>query len=264
MKQNMIMIVILVALFFFGILIYDFSDELDQDIVSHDWFRVEKTQMTVITFKDGRFSYYYEETNKPVTLYELCLAYRFNRSINVIKLNCAIKGNKLYISSFDEEELVMTIEGSEKTFYATSEAALAADFRLENDLSPTEFEDLMTIDLSEYSVTNLDEINTLYKGVNPKLVAIVNQSDKIKNALNLKALANLANKSGETILILVLEDLANSELTKLNKLNSGFPTDIKGFNLNTIPVYRVGNKKFSLVTMIDVNTYSEINNYHKF
>lgn len=123
MKQNIIMVVILITLFFFGLLIYDFSDALDDEIVSHDWYLMQEEQMTIMSFKNNQFSYYYEATKKPVTLYDSCLTYRFNRSINVIKLNCSVKGNKLYIVAVNDETLMITVEGEEKTFYATKEAA---------------------------------------------------------------------------------------------------------------------------------------------
>jgi len=261
MKQNIIMIVILIALFFFGLLIYDFSDELDDTIVRHDWYRLEEQKMTIISFKDGKFSYYYEENNLPVTLYELCLTYRFNRSINVIKLNCSVKGNKLYISEFDAEKLIITIDGEEKMFYHSSVAATEANFILNNEMTRSEFEELMNFDLTRYSLVTIDEVNALYKTKGVKFVAIVNQGQTINNALNLLALYNYTNKINKDIQVLVIEDLSNNELGKLNKLNSSIASDLKDYDFDKIPLFGVGDKKFELVTNINVKTYSEAKNY---
>ena len=56
MKQNIIMIIILVALFFFGLLIYDFSDNLDNSVINHEWYALDNEQMTVLSFEDNKFA----------------------------------------------------------------------------------------------------------------------------------------------------------------------------------------------------------------
>ncbi|MDD4795992.1 MAG: hypothetical protein PHG03_05520, partial [Bacilli bacterium] len=152
MKQNIIMIILLVALFIFGLLIYDFSDELNPSITDHDWYSIED-EMTVISFKDRKFSYFYASTGEAVSLYELCINYRFNKSINVIKLNCNLRQNKLYITKTTDEELILTIDGEEKTFYASEVLAKEAKFMESNKLSKSEFNDLMNIDLNKYTIT---------------------------------------------------------------------------------------------------------------
>ena len=52
----------------------------------------------------------------------------YNRSINVIKLNCHISANKLYIVSASDNKLVMTINGEENVFYPSEKEAIKADF----------------------------------------------------------------------------------------------------------------------------------------
>ncbi|MFA6777238.1 MAG: hypothetical protein WCR80_02135, partial [Bacilli bacterium] len=195
MKQNIIMITLLIALFIFGLLIYDFSDELDSSITEHDWYSVYEDEMTIISFKDQKFSYFYASTGEAVSIYELCLNYRFNKSINVIKLNCNIRQNKLYITKITEEELILTIDGEEKTFYASENLANEAKFMETNNLSQEEFNDLMNIDLNKYTLTSSDDINLLYKSKETKLIAFVSDTKTIKNALNLRALYNLTNNS---------------------------------------------------------------------
>ena len=41
MKQNIILIIILIGLFIFGLLIYDFSDELDKTLYNNSWYIYE-------------------------------------------------------------------------------------------------------------------------------------------------------------------------------------------------------------------------------
>lgn len=256
------MIVILVALFFFGLLIYDFSDELDNSVTVHDWYALEDDEMTVISFKDRKFSYFYEATGKKVSLYDLCVTYRFNRSINVIKLNCNVKGNKLYVSEITENELILTIDGKEKTFYATKDLANEAAFMAKNNLSKEEFKDLMIIDLNKFTITTADDVVSLYKSKNVKLVAFVNEEQTIKNALNLRALYNLAANSNKSLLVIDYSKLSAVELAKLIKINDKIPENISDFNKNIIPIYIVGNKSFELTTDISVNAFSEVNNYN--
>lgn len=261
MKQNIIMIILLVALFIFGLLIYDFSDELDPSITDHDWYSIED-EMTVISFKDRKFSYFYAANEKPVSLYELCINYRFNKSINVIKLNCNLRQNKLYITKTTDEELILTIDGEEKTFYASEVLAKEAKFMESNKLSKSEFNDLMNIDLNKYTITTFADINTLYKSKETKLIAFVSDTKTIKNALNLRALYNLTNNSSKPVLVIDYNTLKDVELVKLAKLNKEIPTNINDFNQNNIPIYIIGNKSFKLATDIDVSAFSEVNNYN--
>ncbi|MDD2505053.1 MAG: hypothetical protein PHF21_02135 [Bacilli bacterium] len=262
MKQNIIMVIILVALFFFGLLIYDFSDELDSAVTSHDWYLLDDDEMVIISFKNQKFSYYYQSTGESLSSHELCLNYRFNRSINVIKLNCNTKGNKLYISSITENEFKLTIDNVEKTFYASEAMAQEAAFRKENNLSKEDFLDLMNIDLNKFTITTVDDVVNLYKSKNIKLVAFVNEEKSIKNALNLKTLYNLSSNSEKTLLIINYKDLLSVELAKLIKLNNKFPKDIKDFDRDSISIYIVGKKSFELVTNLSINAFKEVNDYN--
>lgn len=262
MKQNIIMIIILVALFFFGLLIYDFSDELDNSVTSHDWYLLENGEMTALSLKDQQFSYFYVSTGKKVSLYDLCITYRFNRSINVIKLNCNMRGNKLYISSITDDELKLTIDGEEKTFYSTEEKAKEASFREKNNLSKEDFADLMNIDLNKFTITTVNDILELHKSKNVKLLAFVNDDKTIKNALNLRTLYNISANSNKSLLIINYDELTSVELAKLVKLNKNLPQDVKEFNNDKISIYIVGNKSFELTTDLDINTFSEVNDYN--
>ena len=64
MKQNIIMIIVLVILFLFGLVIYDFSDELDKSISDLDWYKVEGSRVSVLNFENQKFSYFNKEDGK--------------------------------------------------------------------------------------------------------------------------------------------------------------------------------------------------------
>lgn len=262
MKQNIIMIIILIALFLFGLVIYDFSDELDTSLTSHKWHLIDNEKMTVINFNKQKFSYYYKDTEEVVSSHEMCKTYRFNKSINVIKLNCNVKANKLYISSFSEDELKLTIDGVDKIFYRTEEMAKDADFIEKNNLTKEDFNDLMKIDLNKFTITTTDDIVNLYKSKNIKLIAFASDDNTIKNALNLKALYNITSNSNKSLLVIDYTKLTNEELASLVKLNNDLPDEIKNFNKSIIPIYIVGNKSFELVTDLEINAFSEVNDYN--
>src|SRR5574344_1762892 len=109
MKQNIIMVIILIALFFFGLLIYDFSDQLSSDVTKHDWYLYQNNDLTVMSFKKNKFVYYKVSSGKSIKGYESCSTYTYNKSINVVKLNCSATGNKIYMASYDDDTLKLTI-----------------------------------------------------------------------------------------------------------------------------------------------------------
>lgn len=98
MKQNIILIVILIGLFVFGLLIYDFSDALDDVLYDSSWYIYEDGKLNKMDFKDNEFSYVNVDSGKVLDNYKSCHTFRYNRSINVIKLNCNINENKIYVS----------------------------------------------------------------------------------------------------------------------------------------------------------------------
>lgn len=261
MKQNIIMIIILIILFFFGLIIYDFSDELDKTISDYKWYKIENKEMTVISFKDRVFSYYYMETEKPVGLFEACTSFRFNRSINVIKLNCHIKENKLYIATVNDKKLTITINGEEKTFYINESEAIKANFIKQNNLNEEQFGDLMDTSLTEFNVITVDDIVEMHKSKNNQLLAFVSKELTIQNALNLKALHNMISNTNTSILILDIDNLEISDIEKLTKINIKI-SDIIEKTKTSISIYNIGNKNHELITGIEVSAFSEIENYN--
>lgn len=263
MKQTIIMIGILVALFLFGLLIYDFSDELESSTVFHDWYALDDSRMTVLSFKDNKFSYYIKENNEKINEYQSCTDFRYNRSINVIKLKCDAKGNKLYISQITDNELILTIAGEEKIFYASEQLVAEAEFIKDNNITKKEFADLMNIDFSVFTMSNDSEIINLYKSKETKLIAFISENNTIQNALNIKALYNLSVNSNKPLVVIDYQKLEQSELTKLTKYNKKLPKKIGDFDENKISLYLVGNKKFELFKDIKIFTFNEIDSYNE-
>ncbi|MDD4706232.1 MAG: hypothetical protein PHS24_03370 [Bacilli bacterium] len=260
MKQNIIMIIILLILFLFGLLIYDFSDELDKSVSDHNWYRVENNELTVISFKDRVFSYYYVETKKPVGLFELCTSFRYNHSINVIKLNCNIKENKLYIASVDDKKLTITINGIENIFYINESEAIKADFIKQNNLNEEQFGDLMNTSLIKFNTTTTDEVVNMFKVKKSQLVAFVTKELTIQNALNLKALYNFISNTNTNVFVLDIDTLEASEIEKFSKIDIKISDIIKQAP-KSISIYNIGNKKHELITGIEVKAFSEVDSY---
>ncbi len=260
MKQNIIMIIILVILFLFGLLIYDFSDELDKTVSDYNWYRIENNKLTAISFKDQVFSYYYVENKNPVSLFELCTSFRYNRSIKVIKLNCNIKENKLYIADVDDKKLTITINGVENIFYRSKPEAIKADFIKQNNLNEEQFENLMNTSLSDFNITTANEVVNMYQVKNNQLVAFVTKELTIQNALNFRALHNFISNTNTDVFVIDIDSLSASEIEKFSKINIKINEIIKQAP-NSISIYNIGNKKHELITGIEVKAFSEIDGY---
>lgn len=82
MKKNIILISLLILLFVFGLLIYDFSDNLNKEIINKDWFLADNNDLYEISFKDNNFVYL--KNNKKIVDFEDCKNYHFNNSTNVV------------------------------------------------------------------------------------------------------------------------------------------------------------------------------------
>lgn len=261
MKQNIIMLVILLILFLFGLLIYDFSDAIDKNISDYKWYRISYNKLTAISFKDQNFSYYYVETKKPVSLFESCNTYRYNRSINVIKLNCHIKENKLFLSNVNEKELTININGEENHFYINETEAIKADFMKQNNLNEEQYNNLMDTSLTKFNIITFDDVIKMFKSKKNQLIAFVNDEVTIQNALNLKALHNFINNTNNNIYVVDLNNLEASEIEKFNNINIKIK-EISAKNKQAISIYSIGNKEIQLITGIEVKAFSELDNYN--
>ena len=50
-----------------------------------------------MNFRDNEFSFVNASSDEKIDEYKTCRTFRYNRSINVIKLNCNISSNKIYL-----------------------------------------------------------------------------------------------------------------------------------------------------------------------
>lgn len=262
MKQNVIMIVILIALFVFGLLIYDFSDELDKSITSHNWYIYENNDISVMSFKNNEFTYYQLGSKKDISDYDLCTTYRYNRSINVIKLNCSVIGNKIYIASYDKNTLKITIDGKEKVLYRSEELAKEDEFKKANNLTEEEYEQLINKDILKYNSNTIDEIITLYKSKTTKYVAFINSNITYHNALNYKALDNIISKTDKVIVTITTDDLSLIEAQKLHEISDVFSEKATDYVSDEIRIYQIGNKKVKLIDTINVKNILDASNYN--
>lgn len=250
MKKNIILISLLILLFVFGLLIYDFSDNLDKEITNKNWFLVEDNDLYEISFKDNNFVYL--KNNKKIVDFEDCKNYHFNNSTNVVKLGCSNK--KAYIASFNENTLTMTIDNKESTYYSSEDLAYEENFKKQNELTDEEYKSLVAIDLSEYSSISMKELNSIYKGKKNVNIALVNETINYNNVFNMNVLITMIKKSEQKYHLLFLDKLNEANLEKLNSY-----TKQKEYNSNEILIYEVGNKKFKLKEKIKITDKEEMN-----
>lgn len=249
MKKNIILISLLILLFVFGLLIYDFSDNLDKEIVNKDWFLADNNDLYEISFKDNNFVYL--KNNKKIVDFEDCKNYHFNNSTNVVKLGCSNK--KAYIASFDENTLTMTIDNKENTYYSSEDLAYEENFKKQNELTDDEYKSLIAIDLSEYSSITMKELNSIYKGKKKVYIALVKETINYNNAFNMNVLTAMIKHSTQKYQLLFIDKLNETNLEKLNSY-----TKQKEYNDNEILVYEVGNKKFKLKEKIKITSKEEM------
>ncbi len=249
MKKNIILISLLILLFVFGLLIYDFSDNLNKEIINKNWFLVDHNDLYEISFKDNNFVYL--KNNKKIVDFEDCKNYHFNNSTNVVKLGCSNK--KAYIASFDENTLTMTIDNKENTYYSSKDLAYEENFKKQNELTDDEYKSLIAIDLSEYSSITMKELNSIYKGKKKVYIALVKETINYNNAFNMNVLTAMIKNSTQKYQLLFIDKLNETNLEKLNSY-----TKQKEYNDNEILVYEVGNKKFKLKEKIKITSKEEM------
>ena len=235
MKQNIILIVILIGLFVFGLLIYDFSDALDDVLYDSSWYIYEDGKLNKMDFKDNEFSYVNVDSGKVLDNYKSCHTFRYNRSINVIKLNCNINENKIYVSSFDKNSLVMQINGTEKTYYSSKEEANKFEFIKNNGLTKEEYDKLVDIDFTKYSSIIPSEFDTLLNSKETNYVAL----DKF------------ISEAKKNVLLLNVSNITKDDAKNLHSKSDYFSADVSEYITNEINVYMIGNKKIKFVTKLD-------------
>jgi hypothetical protein len=253
MKKNIFLTIILIILFTFGIFIYDFSDEMDILITNHSWYLTENNNTYELSFNNNKLTYLDEETE--VSEYQQCENYHYNRNVNVIKLKCKGTTKKIYISSYDNDKLTLTIDGAEKTFYATSELAQIENFKQENNLTDSQYDELLSINFNESLFISYQEFKKLTKEKTKFYLGLVQNNIDFTNVYNYQVLNNLINNSSKDFYLINLDSLSESELNKLKKL-----IDIEDSE-STINIYQVNNGKIKLKVAIDALNSDDINTY---
>ena len=256
MKRNIFLMITLIILFVFGVLIYDFSDEMDAPLANNTWYTLNNNEINILSFKDNRFTYE-NEKGEALKDYKTCKTYHFNKNVNVVKLNCEKEIKKLFISSYNNEELSLTEEGEEKSFYSSKEIAFIENFKQENDLTDKEYNELISINFNEELFISYSKFNELYKSKNISYIAIINNDNiTYKNVYNFKVLNNLINNSTKDFYLININDLSEKEIKKLNNLTRNTNYD------NKIYVYEISNKKIKLKVEIDALKETDLDNYN--
>lgn len=261
MKQNIILIVILIGLFIFGLLIYDFSDALDDVLYDNSWYIYEDGNLNRMDFKDNEFSYVDVDSGKTLDNYKSCHTFRYNRSINVIKLNCNISENKIYVSSFSKDSLVMQVNGVEKTYYASESDANKYEFIKNNGLTKKEYDKLIDIDFTKYSSIIPAEFDTLLNSKETNYVAVVNNNINYLNVSNYVALDKFVTDAKKNVLLLNVSNITKEDAKNLHSKSEYFSTDVKEYITNEINIYLVGNKKIKFVTKLDFKDLKSANEF---
>ena len=105
MRNKLFLIIILVVLFVFGVLIYDFSDEMDDTILNNNWYINEDGRLYILSLSKNKFNYL-DDNNQKIEEYSTCGNYQYNSNISMLKLKCKNEVKKIYVSSFNDNELV--------------------------------------------------------------------------------------------------------------------------------------------------------------
>lgn len=249
MKKGFIFILILCVLFLGALLIYDFSDIPDPLLTNHEWYLIQKDGTYVLNLLNDKFDFKKIDTEE--SEYKDCHTYKYNNSSNIIKLDCNIKNNKLYIATYDENKLVVTINGEEKKLYKTEEMALEHNFMDENNLSENEYLELLNLKFDEDYYITYKEFNSLYKSKNTKNIVVVSNDRNYKNILNYKYLDNILT---DNYSLINKDDLTEKELNDIYK-----KLKLTDTNSNSLFIYEIGNKKSILKDTIDIKNIEEIN-----
>ena len=261
MKQNIILIIILIGLFIFGLLIYDFSDELDKTLYNNSWYIYENDTLRKMNFRDNEFSFVNASSDEKIDEYKTCRTFRYNRSINVIKLNCNISGNKIYIASFDEDQLKISVNGEDRVFYSSIDEVRKNEFIKNNNLTLEEYENMINIDFSKYSNINPSEFDTLYNSKESNYVAIVNNNISYTNISNYIALDKFISESKKNVILLNVSNISKEDAKNLHKKCDDFKEDSVDYVKDEIDIYLVGNKKIKHVEKLDFKNISDAKNY---
>lgn len=248
MKKGLFFILILAMLFIGAIVIYDFSDIPSEGLAGHDWYLIENSDVYVLNLANNKFSFKNVSNNEE--RYENCNTYKYNNSSNVIKLDCSIKNNKLYIATYDDNKLVVTINGEEKTLYKTEELAYEHKFIDDNNLSEQEYNELYKISFDEKYFINVKEFLSIYKGKSKKKVVLVSNNYNYKNILDY---VKLSKEINDDYKLIAIDSLSDADLSDLFK-----KIGITDYDNSLVTVYLVGKKTTDISEVIDIKNIKEV------
>lgn len=248
MKKGVVLVLILSVLFMGAILIYDFSDIPDEMLAGHEWYLVDNNEVYVLKLDDNKFSF--KNKNSDEDRYQNCNTFKYNNSSNIIKLDCNIKNNKIYIATYDENKLVVTLNGEERTLYSSEELALEYKFIEDNNLSEEKYNELFNLKFDDKYFINVDEFVKLYNKKNRVNVVLVTSKLNYRNILDYVKLSKSLDDSYKLINI---DSLSDNDIKKLYKY-----VGITEFDYDLVTVYDVYKKNVNVKEVIDVKSYSEV------
>lgn len=248
MKKGVVLVLILSVLFMGAILIYDFSDIPDEMLAGHEWYLVDNSEVYVLKLEDNRFSF--KNKNSDEDRYQNCNTFKYNNSSNIIKLDCNIKNNKIYIATYDEKKLVVTLNGEERTLYSSEELAIEYKFIEDNNLSEEKYNELFNLKFDDKYFINVDEFVKLYNKKNRVNVVLVTSKLNYKNILDY---VKLSKEIDDSYKLINVDSLSDSDIKKLYKY-----VGITEFDYNLVTVYDVYKKNVNIKEVIDVKSFSEI------
>ena len=254
MKNMLFLFIVLIVLFVFGILIYDFSDEVDEVLLKNKWYLDSNNEIYVLSFKDNKFELVTED-GKEVVEYKNCNSYQFNKNVSMLKLKCDKESKKIFIKEYDDKKLVLNENNTDKYFYSSKELALIENFKEVNDLSDSDYNSLISINFNNDLFINYKTFQSLLKSKNKVYVGIISNDVNYENVYNYQVLNNLINNSTKRFYLLKINDLSENELTKLNKY-----TKVENYD-DKLYVYEVNNKGVKSKVVIDTINKNDLDNY---
>lgn len=254
MKNKLFLFIVLLVLFVFGILIYDFSDKMDSVLTDNKWYFNDNNDIYILSLKNNKFNLTNEEGEK-VKEFRNCNSFQYNSNVSRLKLKCDGVIKKIYISSYDDNSLVLNENGEELSFYSSKELALIEHFKRVNELSNDEYENLLSINFNEDLFISYKEFIKLYKNKKSFYIGLVSNNINYENVYNYQVLNNLITNSTKKFYLINVDNLNEKELSKLKSL-----TNIDNYE-NKVYIYEVKNKTIKCKVIIDAISKNDLENY---
>lgn len=242
MKNKICLIAVLLILFGIFVSIIDFDDEMDKKLAGHEWYVFEDNHYYSINFNNHSFSFL-DENKESVKDFKECKKYSYNINSSVVKLDCDIKNNKIYISKYDKDKLLLTINGIEKEYFATKQLAFDNYLISNYNIDEEELEFLMNPDLDGLNFISYSDFVSLYKNKKKSSnVILVHSEVDYHNFNSYHAMLDFTYDNRGNYYFLDMTSLSEDEITKVNKyLNTEY------INNGDLLLYQVGKSKSKLL-----------------